>query len=105
MLQKIIDNDEHWERAKEEVTQVVTQHSVTQTKLEEQEQLTFMEEQRARVSENICTYSTYSIQHETQYARKTSRYYCFSFYALQKEIENLRKNLTGQMTALEVLKV
>ncbi|XP_053186714.1 coiled-coil domain-containing protein 178 [Scomber japonicus] len=69
MLQKIIDNDEHWERAKEEVTQVVTQHSVTQTKLEEQEQLTFMEEQRAR-----------------------------------KEIENLRKNLTGQMTALEVLK-
>lgn len=55
MLQKIIDNDEHWERAKKEVTQVVAQHSVTQTKLEEQEQLTFMEEQRARVSENICT--------------------------------------------------
>lgn len=70
MLQKIIDNDEHWERAKEEVTQVVTQHSVTQTKLEEQEQLTFMEEQRARVSENICTYSTYSIQHQTHNARK-----------------------------------
>ncbi|XP_044224584.1 coiled-coil domain-containing protein 178 [Thunnus albacares] len=69
MLQKIIDNDEHWERAREEVTKVVAQHSVTQTKLEEQEQLTFMEEQRAR-----------------------------------KEIENLRKDLTGQMTALEVLK-
>uniref|UniRef100_UPI0037E7D7DF coiled-coil domain-containing protein 178 n=1 Tax=Semicossyphus pulcher TaxID=241346 RepID=UPI0037E7D7DF len=69
MLQKIIDNDEQWEKAKEEVTQVVAQHSVTQTKLEEQEQLTFMEEQRAR-----------------------------------KAIENLRKDLTGQMTALELLK-
>ncbi|XP_041805799.1 coiled-coil domain-containing protein 178 [Chelmon rostratus] len=69
MLQKIIDNDDQWEKAKEEVTQVVDQHSVTQTKLEEQEQLTFMEEQRAR-----------------------------------KEIENLRKDLTGQMTALELLK-
>ncbi|KAM7379438.1 hypothetical protein PAMP_004987 [Pampus punctatissimus] len=69
MLQKITDNDEHWERAKEEVTQVVVQHSVTQNKLEEQEQLTFMEEQRAR-----------------------------------KEIENLRKDLTGQMTTLELLK-
>ncbi|XP_074507602.1 coiled-coil domain-containing protein 178 isoform X1 [Sebastes fasciatus] len=48
MLQKIIDNDEQWEKAKEEVTQVVAEHSVTQTKLEEQEQLTFMEEQRTR---------------------------------------------------------
>lgn len=55
MLQKIIDNDEEWEKAKDEVTQVVAQHSVTQTKLEEQEKLTFMEEQRARVSDNICT--------------------------------------------------
>ncbi|XP_045908413.1 coiled-coil domain-containing protein 178 isoform X4 [Micropterus dolomieu] len=69
MLQKIIDNDEQWEKAKEEVTEVVAQHSVTQTKLEEQEQLTFMEEQRAR-----------------------------------KEIEDLKKDLTGQMTALELLK-
>ncbi|XP_034744642.1 coiled-coil domain-containing protein 178 isoform X1 [Etheostoma cragini] len=69
MLQKIIDNDEQWEKAKEEVTQVVARHSVTQTKLEEQEQLTFMEEQRAR-----------------------------------KEIETLRKDLTGQTTALELLK-
>ncbi|XP_026230810.1 coiled-coil domain-containing protein 178 [Anabas testudineus] len=69
MLQKIIDNDEQWEKAKEEVTQVIAQHTVIQTKLEEQEQLTFMEEQRAR-----------------------------------KEIENLRKNLTGQMTTLELLK-
>lgn len=60
MLQKIIDNDEKWEKAKEEVTQVVALHSVTQTKLEEQEQLTFMEEQRARVSDNICTCSMYT---------------------------------------------
>lgn len=60
MLQKIIDNDEQWEKAKEEVTQVIAQHSVTQTKLDEQEQLTFMEEQRARVSDNICTCSMYA---------------------------------------------
>ncbi|XP_023139452.2 coiled-coil domain-containing protein 178 [Amphiprion ocellaris] len=70
MLQKITDNDEQWEKAKEEVTQVVAEHSVTLTKLEEQKQLTFMEEKRAR-----------------------------------KEIENLRNDLTGQMTALELLKV
>ncbi|XP_070701858.1 coiled-coil domain-containing protein 178 [Pempheris klunzingeri] len=69
MLQKIIDNDEQWEKAMEEMTQVVAQHSVTQAKLEKQEQLTFMEEQRAR-----------------------------------REIENLRKDLTGQVTALELLK-
>ncbi|XP_042353223.1 coiled-coil domain-containing protein 178 [Plectropomus leopardus] len=69
MLQKIIDNDEQWEKAEEEVTQVVAQHSVTQTKLEEQEQLTFMEEQRTR-----------------------------------KEIENLKKDLTGQTAALERMK-
>ncbi|XP_075953228.1 coiled-coil domain-containing protein 178 [Anarhichas minor] len=69
MLQKIIDNDEEWEKAKEEVTRVVAQHSVTQTKLEEQEQLTSKEEQRAG-----------------------------------DEIESLRKVLTGQMTALELLK-
>lgn len=55
MLQKIIDNDEQWEKAKKEVTQVVAQHSAIQTKLVEQEQLTFLEEQRARVSDNICS--------------------------------------------------
>jgi len=60
MLQKITDNDERWEKAKEEVTQVGAQHSVTQAKLEEQEQLTFMEEQRARVSYNICSFSIYA---------------------------------------------
>lgn len=57
MIQEITDNDEQWEKAKEELTQVVAQHSVTQTKLEEQEQLTFMEEQQARVSGYICTTS------------------------------------------------
>lgn len=55
MLQKIIDNDEQWEKAEEEVTQVAAQHSVTRTKLEEQEQLTFTEEERVRVSDDICT--------------------------------------------------
>ncbi|XP_038159660.1 coiled-coil domain-containing protein 178 [Cyprinodon tularosa] len=48
MLQKITENDEQWEKAKKEVTQVVAQHSVIKAKLEEQEQFTFMEEQRAR---------------------------------------------------------
>ncbi|KAF7666281.1 hypothetical protein LDENG_00113660 [Lucifuga dentata] len=54
MLQKIGENDEQWERAREEVTQVVVQHSVIKARLEEQEQLTFMEEERARkVIENL----------------------------------------------------
>ncbi|XP_055084235.1 coiled-coil domain-containing protein 178 [Periophthalmus magnuspinnatus] len=48
MLQKISDNDEQWERAKEEVTLAVAQHSATQDKLEVQERLTFMEEEKAR---------------------------------------------------------
>ncbi|XP_069367448.1 coiled-coil domain-containing protein 178 isoform X2 [Paralichthys olivaceus] len=69
MLQKILDNDEQREKAKEEVTQVVARHSVAQTKLNKQEQLTFVEEQRART-----------------------------------EIENLKKDLTGQITVLELLK-
>ncbi|TNN64942.1 28S ribosomal protein S22, mitochondrial [Liparis tanakae] len=69
MLQKIIDNDEQWEKAEEEVTQVVAQHSVTRTELEEQEQLTFTEEERVRMA-----------------------------------IEDLRKHLTGRMTARELLK-
>lgn len=56
MLQKITDNDEQWEKAKEEVTQVVAQHSVIQAELEEQEQLTFMEEQTARVRDSICLF-------------------------------------------------
>lgn len=59
MLQKITDNDEQWEKAKEEVTQVVAQHSDTQARLREQEQLTFMEEQRARVSDIMCTCRLY----------------------------------------------
>ncbi len=69
VLQKITDYDEQWEKAMEEVTQVVAQHRVTQTKLEEQEQLTFMEEERAR-----------------------------------KKMEDLKKDLPGQMRALELLK-
>ncbi|KAM9845035.1 LOW QUALITY PROTEIN: coiled-coil domain-containing protein 178 [Aulostomus maculatus] len=48
MLQKISDNDKQWEKAREKVTHVVAWHSVTRVKLEEQEQLTFMEEQRAK---------------------------------------------------------
>lgn len=62
MLQKITDNDEQWEKAREEVTQVASQHSVTEAKLEEQEQLTFMEEQRARVRDNICLFSVCTSQ-------------------------------------------
>lgn len=57
MLQKISDNDEKWEKAEEEVTQVIAQHSVIQAKLEEQEQLTFTEEERTRVSDIMCIIS------------------------------------------------
>lgn len=64
MLQKIIDNDDQWERAKDEVTHVVAQHSVTQAKLEEQGQLIFMEELRARVSENTQYVHDVQILHE-----------------------------------------
>lgn len=110
MLQKIIDNDEQWEKAKEEVTQVVAHHGVTQTKLEEQEQVTFMEEQRARVSGNICTCSPYTAW--VTVCKKSARYLMLSAVLcsalsmfLQKEIETLRKDLTGQVTALELLKV
>ncbi|KAM4727983.1 coiled-coil domain-containing protein 178 [Anableps anableps] len=48
MLQRITDNDEQWEKAKEEMTQVLALHSVIQAKLEEQEQLTFKEEETNR---------------------------------------------------------
>ncbi|CAB1448520.1 unnamed protein product [Pleuronectes platessa] len=68
MLQKTLDNDERWEKAKEELTRVVARHSVTKTKLEEQERLTFVGEQRART-----------------------------------EIENLKEDLTGRITVLELL--
>lgn len=61
MLQKIINNDQQWERAKEDVTQVVAQHNVTQTNLKRQEHLTFMGEQRARVSDNICACAMYAV--------------------------------------------
>lgn len=82
MLQKIIDNDKHWEKAKEEVTQVVAQHSVTQTKLEEQEQLTFKEEQRARVSDNIQYVHVLRILHGSQCVRKKSFPQCYSVFIL-----------------------
>ncbi|KAM4605255.1 LOW QUALITY PROTEIN: coiled-coil domain-containing protein 178 [Polymixia lowei] len=54
MLQKIRENEEQRDRAKEELTQVVAQHSAAKSRLEEREQLTFMEEQRARkATENV----------------------------------------------------
>lgn len=53
MLQKIIDNEEQWKKAKREVTQVVAQHGLIQTILEEQKQRSFMEVQKVRVSDNI----------------------------------------------------
>lgn len=62
MLQRISDNDEQWEKASEEVIQVVSHHSVTQAKLEEQEQLTLMEKQRAGVRDNICLLSVCTSQ-------------------------------------------
>lgn len=52
MLQKITDNDEQWGKAEEEVTQVVAQHGAIRAKLAERQRLTFMEEEKARVSDN-----------------------------------------------------
>lgn len=52
MLRKISENDG-------QLTQVVAQHSATKARLEEQE-LTFMEQQTARVSGNICACAVYT---------------------------------------------
>lgn len=49
MLQKITDNDERRERAKEEVTQVLAQHGAVRAKLSERQRLAFTEEQEAGV--------------------------------------------------------
>lgn len=51
MLQKITDNDEQWEKAKEEVTHVLAQHGAIRAKLSKREHLTFMEEEKARVGD------------------------------------------------------
>lgn len=52
MLQKITDNDEQREKAKEEVTQVLAQHGAVRAKLSERQRLAFTEEQKARVGGN-----------------------------------------------------
>lgn len=49
MLLSIIDNDERWEEAEEEVAQVVARHGVTRATLDERQKLTFAEEQRTKV--------------------------------------------------------
>lgn len=49
MLQKITDNDERREKAKEEATQVLAQHDEIRARLSEQQRLTFTEEEKARV--------------------------------------------------------
>lgn len=59
VLQKIIDNDERGDKAKQEMTRVVAQHRGALTKLREQERLTFMQEEGARVSENTCSRAIY----------------------------------------------
>lgn len=52
MLQKITDNDAQWQKAEEEVTQVVAQHGTIRARLAERRRLTFMEDEKARVSDN-----------------------------------------------------
>lgn len=96
MLQKIIDNDKQWEKAKEEVAQVVALHSITQTNLEEQEQLTFVGEQRSRVSDSICSCAIVFMEKMDILS---------VIIPQQEEMDMLRKDLSGQMTALEQLKV
>lgn len=103
MLQKISDNDEQWEKASEEVTQVVSQHSVTKAKLEEQKQLTLMEKHRARVRVNICLFSVCTSQIIAYKIPlvSSSDVQC----SLQTESEHLMKELTGMTTALNEIKV
>lgn len=52
MLQKITDNDAQREKAQEEVTQVVAQHGAIRARLAERRRLTFVEDEKARVSDN-----------------------------------------------------
>lgn len=62
MLQKITDDDEHWEKAKEELTEVTEQNSNAKAKLDFQESLIVKEDQDAMVRENICLFSIYNSQ-------------------------------------------
>lgn len=62
MLQKIIDDDEHWEKAEDELTEVLEQYSIKKDELDKQERLIIKEDHEAVVRENICLFSTYNSQ-------------------------------------------
>ncbi|XP_054888467.1 coiled-coil domain-containing protein 178 [Poeciliopsis prolifica] len=49
MAQKITDNDEHWDSAKEELTEVMEQHRIIRAKLDKQESIVIKEDQDAMV--------------------------------------------------------
>ncbi|PWA25241.1 hypothetical protein CCH79_00005385, partial [Gambusia affinis] len=47
MLQKIIDDDEHWEKAEDELTEVLEQYSIKKDELDKQERLIIKEDHEA----------------------------------------------------------
>ncbi|XP_014864112.1 PREDICTED: coiled-coil domain-containing protein 178 isoform X2 [Poecilia mexicana] len=49
MLQKTNDNDEHWEKAKQELTEVTEQHRIIKAELDKQENLVIKEDQEATI--------------------------------------------------------
>lgn len=96
MLGKIAHNDERAEKATQEVTRVGARHRATMAKLREQEELTSAWEHRAGVSDGTCRL----------YELLLLLLHYFSVSAArQEQLEELRKDLRGQVEALELLKV
>ncbi|XP_005476452.1 coiled-coil domain-containing protein 178 isoform X2 [Oreochromis niloticus] len=115
MLQKISDNDEKWERAEEEVTQVVSRHSVIQAELEVQEQLTFTEKERARTAienlrKDLTGQRTTLEQLKTQCAdlneqlKQQQRKSMLTNQQLQKEFEDASSVTKALETKMEEIK-
>ncbi|KAM3866206.1 LOW QUALITY PROTEIN: uncharacterized protein ccdc178 [Diretmus argenteus] len=96
MLQKISENEEQRDEVKEELTQVVAQHSGVQARLEEQEQLTFMEEQRARQTQRNSELSKLQLQKEFEDASSATK-------DLETEIEKLRKLYNDKSQKIKTL--
>ncbi|XP_034039722.1 coiled-coil domain-containing protein 178 [Thalassophryne amazonica] len=116
MLQKICDNDEQWERAVEELTQVLVQHSAVEAKLEKLEQLTFMEKQKARVKidklQNELTGQTTALKQlkdqcdtVTQEMHQHQRNSALMNQKLQKEFEDASLTTKALETKVEKIKI
>lgn len=97
MLQKITDNDAQWEKAEEEVTQVVAQHGAIRARLAVRRRLTFMEDEKARVSDN-----TRDAQQEN---REKILLAVGFFITSQKETDEMKETLSSQRSVVDLLKV